>query len=326
MPTTFNKNLNRLNIEELEPLSPTNRANRKKNQKGSFFEMPGPSLVLNSSAKIGTLATLDSLEPEIPVADAIIPANWDEVEWQKRPGAGEPVTGLSIVVCFKRWDVDSGSWKEILIWDGVLELYRSDCRLLGFPTARGMPENIWRPKPIGSTGFDLGLAEKGKSLPKFSKTTNKDGVEISDGSINMKCDFKLGNGGVNMSDYLKRFKSFPYDSVRIDVVFQFHNPCKDGDTFPYIEADCNRPNLKHRIKDGDYQHVDWTGTRHSNDYFLSCFGYAIGKNPEPLWGNPAESLNAVLLSLQISRTPNFYVSKGMQPLYLVSFFGLVRLD
>ncbi|GMI25751.1 hypothetical protein TrRE_jg13588, partial [Triparma retinervis] len=175
-----------------------------------------------------------------------------------------------------------------------------DKRLVGFPTSRGVPENIWRPTPVGSTGFDLGLAEKKQLLPSFGKTTKHTGVEISDdGSLKMKCDFKLGNGGVNMSDYLKRFKSFPYDSVRIDVVCQFHNPYKD---------------------------VDWTATRHSNDYALSAFGYAIGSNPSPLWGNPANSISAVLMSLQISRTPNFYVSKGMQPLYLVSFFGLLTYN
>ena len=270
--------------------------------------MSGPSLVLNSSAKIGTNASTPPLEAEIiAVAEAIRTENFDQVEWHRRPGAGGAATRVSCVVAYKRWDVDSGSGKEILTWNGVLELYWNDKRLVGFPTSRGVPENIWRPTPVGSTGFDLGLAEKKQLLPSFGKTTKHTGVEISDdGSLKMKCDFKLGNGGVNMSDYLKRFKSFPYDSVRIDVVCQFHNPYKDGDCHPAIAADFDRPNLKHRLTDGKYQQVDWTATRHSNDYALSAFGYAIGSNPSPLWGNPANSISAVLMSLQVGGQQRLY--------------------
>ena len=61
---------------------------------------------------------------------------------------------------------------------------------------------------------------------------------------------------------------------------QFHNPNKDGDS-PYLTVKFNRPNLKHRVKDGECQHVDWTSTRHSNDYALVAFGYGVGTNPNP---------------------------------------------
>lgn len=187
----------------------------------------------------------------------------------------------------------------------MLELCWDDLRLVKYPTSKGVPENIWRPRTIGNTGFDLGEAEKAGLLPKFSKTTKQDtsvndGIQqgVSDGSLKLHIPLKLGGGGINMSDNLTRFKSFPYDSVRIDFLPQFHNPHKG----------------------------ERTATRHSNDYAIKKFSYALGHNPAPLWGNPAESLTGILISLQIAHTPNFYVSKGMTPLHLVSFFGLLTCN
>ena len=116
-------------------------------------------------------------------------------------------------------------------------MYWHDERLVGYPVVFGMPETIWRPIPIGAKGFNLGLAESGKQTPKFDKSPGG----LSDGSINLKVDFFLGGGGVNLSDQLQRFKAFPFDSVRVDKWVFFFNPCKDGDQPPYFDSDSNDP-------------------------------------------------------------------------------------
>ncbi|GMH91070.1 hypothetical protein TrST_g10010 [Triparma strigata] len=331
----FSKKLSPLNSEELEPLSPSHK--RHKNSKKpthlssstSFFKEPDKSYTTIQGEDVKK--EKEGVIADIPIA-TVIPTsqNWETIEWFRRPNAGVSPTMFTVVLCFKKWDVESTGGKEILTWNGVIELYWDDFRLNGYPVDRGVPEDIWRPKTIGNTGFDLGVAEKGLQVPKFAKTSQQDSTHnngkkegVSDGSLKMHVPVKLGGGGFNMSELLKRFRSFPYDSVRIDLICQFHNPHKNGDSPPYLKLNFDRPNLKNRLNDGIYQHVDWTATRHANDYALKQFSYAIGTNPTPLWGNPAASLPGLLLSLQIARTPNFYVSKGMTPLYLVSFFGLL---
>ena len=44
-----------------------------------------------------------------------------------------------------------------------------------------MPENIWRPKPVGSKGFNLGPAESLKKAPAFAGNYKResDGVTVS---------------------------------------------------------------------------------------------------------------------------------------------------
>jgi hypothetical protein len=181
----------------------------------------------------------------------------------------------------------------------------------------------------------------------------------------LKVDFQLGNGGLNLSNHLKRFRAFPYDSTRVDTLTQFWSPSNEH-AFPavaagnekgggegggggggggggeddsnsahgtwennalsganFIELQLNRPNLLHRVKDGEFQHVDWVATRHSDDYALVCLGYAVGSNHVGVWGNPAGSRPSLCLSLQIARTPNFYEHKSIIPLYLVLIFGFL---
>jgi hypothetical protein len=152
--------------------------------------------------------------------------SFDDVDWKTRPGRSKGPTKIDFVIAFKKWEISNTNGKEILTWEGTIEMYWFDERLVGYPAAFGMPETIWRPKPIGAKGLNLGLAESGKQIPKFGKTP--DG--LSDGSINLKVNFFLGDGGVNLSDQLQRFKAFPFDSVRMDKYVFFFNPCKEEDS------------------------------------------------------------------------------------------------
>jgi hypothetical protein len=245
------------------------------------------------------------------------PSAFSAIEWHRRPNAGISPTKLTVVNCFKKWEVTNNNGKELLEWEGVTEFYWFDDRLVGFPISEGMPETIWRPKPIGNMGFDLGPAESYKLVPSFDTK-----AKISDGNIKMHVKFKLSNGGVNLSEQLARFHAFPYDSLRVDVSMILNNPHKEGDELPYLDVHFDRPNLPNRLADGKFQQVDWTAVRHSDDYALVCFGFAVGHNYED-WMGPPKNFTGLLLSLHIQRTPNFYFRKGIVPLYLVSLFGLL---
>ena len=90
--------------------------------------------------------------------------DWDGVAWGRRPNPNGVPTPISVVLAFKRWDVDSGSGKEILTWRGVLECYWVDERLRGYPVERGMPADVWRPKTVGNSGFNLAQLKSASSF------------------------------------------------------------------------------------------------------------------------------------------------------------------
>jgi len=208
--------------------------------------------------------------------------------------------------------------KENLTWSGVLELYWTDARLDGCPRSNKLPENIWRPRMTGSVGFSLGDAEKGTKLPTFNdsrKEKTPDGGRISNGKLQLKASFELGNGGLNLSNHLKRFRAFPYDSTRVDVMVQFYTGNDERPGSTGLDLQFNRPNVKTRLKDGACQHIDWLATRHCDDFALKAVGYALGSNHVNVWGNPAGSRPCLCLSLHIARTPAFYEQKGILPLY-----------
>ncbi|GMH81653.1 hypothetical protein TrVE_jg3075 [Triparma verrucosa] len=243
-------------------------------------------------------------------------SHFEGIEWKRRPTASISPTKVTIVNCFHAWEVTNAHGKEILTWSGSTEFYWEDHRLNGYPTSEGVPEGIWRPKPMGNRGFDLGEAERGKKAPSFSGSS-----KASTGKLKLVCPFKIGNGGQNLSEQLGRFRAFPFDSLRVDNSMVMTNFCSEGDTAPYYDLHFDRPNVKQRMGDGVHQHVDWTACRHSDDYDLVCFGYALLSNHEE-WNGPPGSFFGIGYSLHIARTPNFYVRKGIIPLYLVSIFGL----
>jgi hypothetical protein len=256
------------------------------------------------------------------------PPRWttfDGIDWSKRPDP-ETDTHIQVVLQFKTWEITKLEGKENLTWSGVLELYWCDPRLDGCPRSHSLPENIWRPKMTGSVGFSLGDAEKGTKLPTFNdsrKEKTPDGGRISNGKLQLKANFELGNGGLNLSNHLKRFRAFPYDSTRVDVMVQFYTGNDERPGSTGLDLQFNRPNVKTRLKDGACQHIDWLATRHCDDFALKAVGYALGSNHVNVWGNPAGSRPCLCLSLHIARTPAFYEQKGILPLYAVLVFGLL---
>jgi hypothetical protein len=91
-----------------------------------------------------------------------------DVDWSKRPQAPGCPVQIQVVIQFKHWEIAKDGGKEILTWNGVLELYWVDPRLDGYPRSRGVPESIWKPGVTGSRNFDLGEAERQAKLPIFN--------------------------------------------------------------------------------------------------------------------------------------------------------------
>ena len=121
---------------------------------------------------------------------------------------------------------------------------------------------------MGSKGLDCGACEKYNKLPSFKgKSTTAGGDEVSDGQLELKCDFKLGGDGINLGDHLARFRAFPFDSTRVDASVHLLDKSARSGAAHGVRPLFNRPNDKLRVeKDGVFQHIDWQATRHSDDY------------------------------------------------------------
>lgn len=135
--------------------------------------------------------------PTTDVFELKSPSHFASVIWKRRPTAGISPTKLTVVTCFDHWDVTNTHGKELLNWSGSTEFYWEDLRLVGFPLENGVPHDIWRPKPMGNKGFNLGPAEQGKLLPSFANSSGK----VSDGKLKMTVKFKIVD--VNMSEQVR---------------------------------------------------------------------------------------------------------------------------
>ena len=113
--------------------------------------------------------------PDEPPKPSFAP--WDDPDypWDERPmppaerpqeedgrvskNDNRPVV-VELVFALKKWEVVAHDGKETFKITGNIEMYWTDDRVIGFPTARKpMPENMWRPRLTGCAGFDLGKAE-----------------------------------------------------------------------------------------------------------------------------------------------------------------------
>ena len=163
----FASKLAPLDTEELEPLSPSHNRRIKRSSVTKAFGVD-----YAGSGDIGAGAGWAS-DLHVPVARAVMTRDWSSVAWGRRPHPNGVPTPISVVVAFKRWDVDSGSGKEVLTWRGVLECYWVDARLAGYPVEKGMPEEVWRPKTLGSSGLNLGAAEKCKQVSECKERSRR---------------------------------------------------------------------------------------------------------------------------------------------------------
>ena len=65
-----------------------------------------------------------------------------DVDWSKRPQAPGCPVQIQVVIQFKHWEIAKDGGKEILTWNGVLELYWVDPRLDGYP-GRGECQKVY---------------------------------------------------------------------------------------------------------------------------------------------------------------------------------------
>ena len=63
-----------------------------------------------------------------------------DVKWGRRALAGIGPTRLTVVNCFRKWEVSNAHGKEILTWEGATEMYWTDERLVGYPKDNGVPD------------------------------------------------------------------------------------------------------------------------------------------------------------------------------------------
>ena len=205
----------------------------------------------------------------------------------------------------KKWEVVAHDGKETFKIIANIEMYWTDDRMIGFPTHhKPMPENIWRPRLNGCAGFDLGKAENYEQLPRFYGYDSTQEHKPSDGRMAQTFPVNLKDG-FDISADMERFKSFPFDSTRVDlsiVFFGVKRPEWDKD----VRLSLRRPNNESCVKKyaSQYQHIDVDGaSTHSNDYELAGISVAIGQNPS---------------TTRFKNDPRFW-DGDMTPCYFISF-------
>ena len=189
-------------------------------------------------------------------------------------------TVVELVFALKKWEVVAHDGKETFKIIANIEMYWTDDRMIGFPTHhKPMPENIWRPRLNGCAGFDLGKAENYEQLPRFYGYDSTQEHKPSDGRMAQTFPVNLKDG-FDISADMERFKSFPFDSTRVDlsiVFFGVKRPEWDKD----VRLSLRRPNNASCVKKyaSQYQHIDFDGaSTHSNDYELAGISLAVGQN------------------------------------------------
>tara|TARA_B100000482_G_C12562415_1_gene280626 strand:+ start:298 stop:1065 length:768 start_codon:yes stop_codon:yes gene_type:complete len=233
--------------------------------------------------------------PDEPPKPSFAP--WDDPDypWDERPmppaersqeedgrvskNDNRPVV-VELVFALKKWEVVAHDGKETFKITGNIEMYWIDDRVIGFPTAhKPMPENMWRPRLTGCAGFDLGKAENYEQLPRFYGFDSAQEHKPSDGRMAQTFPVNLKDG-YDISADMERFKSFPFDSTRVDlsiVFFGVKRPEWDKD----VRLSLRRPNNASCVKKyaSQYQHIDFDGaSTHSNDYELAGISLAVGQN------------------------------------------------
>ena len=265
---------------------------------------------------------------------ASMSAPWDDASfpWDERPLHGtDAPTVVEAVVSLKSWEVIAEKGKETLHLRGFILLYWTDPRLVGFPTkAKGEhpPETIWRPGFITCAGFGLGPAEQYEQVPRFyAGGLDKQGV--SDGQLEFEVPMSFGAEGFDISGDIDRFRSFPFDSTRVDVSVLLFKRTRPEWADKQVALSLRRPQMQllDYAPHSEYQQFDLDGLdRHSNDYQLSGVSLATETHaPPPFLRNngweEGDLLCGLLLSLHIRRSHSFYVVNSIKPMYTIAAFG-----
>ena len=135
--------------------------------------------------------------------------------------------------------------------------------------------------------------------------------------------------GFDISADMERFRSFPFDSTRVDlsiVFFGMKRPEFDKD----VRLSLRRPNNPAFVDkyESQFQHIDIDGAAtHSNDYELAGVSVAVGQHQvtarwktDPRYKD-GDMMPDYFISFHIKRSSTFYVHNGIQPMYTIAFFG-----
>ena len=234
------------------------------------------------------------------------------VNWSDRPvPADGGVTRVSVELNVQEFKVDThnGEFLQATFWV-VLEW--EDPRLLaaGIDTSdpSAMPKDIWRPAACFPTNFAwaddeppvtfLSLAPGRLMWWRQTKPTH---VDIS----------SAGGGE-------ERFRSFPFDSARIDWLFCMSDEVK-LETDVDIELDFDRRNVK--SQGGELRQCEWVGQRRQGEFVCTAVTFGVFKHSSP---NTGLVYRDCIWSLHIVRDPTYYIFKGAVPIYVIVGFALFQ--
>ena len=234
------------------------------------------------------------------------------VKWSDRPvPADGGVTHVSVEINVQDFKVDThnGEFLQATFWV-VLEW--EDPRILaaGIDTSdpSAMPKDIWRPADCFPTNFVW-------TDPQNPVTF----ISLAPGRLGWwretqptHVDISSAGGGE------ERFRSFPFDSARIDFLFCMSDEVK-LETDVDIELDFDRRNVK--SQGGELRQVEWIGQRRQGEFVCTAVTFGIFKHSSP---NTGLVYRDCIWSLHIKRDPTYYIFKGAVPIYVIVGFAFFQ--
>ena len=234
------------------------------------------------------------------------------VKWSDRPvPADGGVTHVSVEINVQDFKVDThnGEFLQATFWV-VLEW--EDPRILaaGIDTSdpSAMPKDIWRPADCFPTNFvwtdpqnPVTFISLAPGRLMWWRETQPTHVDIS----------SAGGGE-------ERFRSFPFDSARIDFLFCMSDEIK-LETDVDIELNFDRRNVK--SQGGELRQVEWIGQRRQGEFVCTAVTFGVFKHSSP---NTGLVYRDCIWSLHVQRDPTYYIYKGAVPIYVIVGFAFFQ--
>jgi len=251
---------------------------------------------------------------ELLVPDKLDPAT---VKWADRPvPADGGVTRVSVELNVTEFKVDThnGEFLQAAFYI-ILEWF--DPRLLAAgidcsdPSA--MPKDIWRPAAMFEQNMAWGLdatgGAGGEDGPKF--------IGLAPGrlmwwrrTLPTRVDVSTGGGGE------ERFRSFPFDSARIDFLF-----CMSDEARLESDADIDLNFDRRCHVSGELRQVEWICATRQGEFVCTALTFGVFKHTSP---NTGLGFCDLVWSLHVARDPTYYIFKGAVPIYVIVCFALFQ--
>ncbi|CAD7965670.1 unnamed protein product [Amoebophrya sp. A120] len=224
-----------------------------------------------------------------------------------------PPTVVHFVLDVNSWSVETVEAREILHAKFTFHWYWCDERLIGYPPEKDLPKNVWRPEVMACAGVKVD--EKYETMPKFQSGPH----QKFNGELELSLVATL-EPGYDMQKDIQRLRVFPFDSLRLDLSVSSHN-LKRFDGVSEIQLRLDRKNPGGRKDKGHpHQHVNWICTnKNSGEYECVELRYGLGRLT---WKE--KRIPQFLFSFSLKRTANYYVLKGIIPLYCSMLFGAMN--